>query len=184
MRAFIAFAALKFGFSLVFPYLCKQYKLRIMRKWIGMTVVLALMGCSTLTPAEKEAQRKATAQAVEKALADRHYTIDVQMMYPQRGPAKNMTSNYSLEVRGDTLVSYLPYIGRAYLVPYGGGKGLMERYSVAKDAKGQTIVTFGVTNEEDTYEYQLGIFDNGSATIDVRSKQRDPISFSGVMAEE
>lgn len=160
-----------------------------MRKWIGMTVVLALMGCSTLTPAEKEAQRKATAQAVEKAMADRHYTIDVQMMYPQRGPAKNVSGDYSLEVRGDTLVSYLPYIGRAYQVPYGGGKGLnfvavMERYSVTKDAKGQTIVTFGVTNEEDTYEYQLGIFDNGSATIDVRSKQRDPISFSGVMAEE
>lgn len=71
--------------------------------------------------AEKAARKAAL---VEKALADRHYTIDVQMMYPQQGPARNVSGDYSLEVRGDTLISSLPYFGRAYLVPYGGGKGL------------------------------------------------------------
>jgi hypothetical protein len=154
-----------------------------------MMAVLALVACSTLTPEEKEARKVARAQAVEKALADRHYSIDVQMMYPQRGPAKNISGNYSLEVKGDTLVSYLPYFGRAFQVPYGGGKGLdfiavIGEYSAVKDAKGQTLVTIKVTNEEDTYLYQLGIFDNGSTTIDVQPKQREPISFSGMMADD
>lgn len=160
-----------------------------MNKWICMMVVLTLVACSTLTPEEKEARKVARAQAVEKALADRHYSIDVQMMYPQRGPAKNISGNYSLEVKGDTLVSYLPYFGRAFQVPYGGGKGLdfiavIGEYSAVKDAKGQTLVTIKVTNEEDTYLYQLGIFDNGSTTIDVQPKQREPISFSGMMADD
>ena len=154
-----------------------------------MMAVLALVACSTLTPEEKEARKVARAQAVEKALADRHYSIDVQMMYPQRGPAKNISGNYSLEVKGDTLVSYLPYFGRAFQVPYGGGKGLdfiavIGEYSAVKDAKGQTLVTIKVTNEEDTYLYQLGIFDNGSTTIDVQPTQREPISFSGMMADD
>ena len=56
------------------------------------------------------------------------------MMYPQRGPAKNVTGTY-----------------------------------------------FELTNEEDTYLYMLDIFDNGSTTIDVRAKQREPISYSGEM---
>ena len=59
----------------------------------------------------------------------------------------------------------------------------MRHYSVTKDSKGQTIVKIEVTNEEDTYQYQLSIFDNGSTTIDVQSKQRAPITFSGIMAD-
>lgn len=160
-----------------------------MKKWMLILSVLAFVACSTLTPAEKEAQRVARAQAVEKMLADRHYTINVQMLYPHRGAAKNVSGTYSLEVRGDTLVSYLPYLGRAYQVPYGGGKGLnfseiISHYSSAKDAKGQTHVTIGLTNDEDTYQFTLSIFDDGSTTIDVLSKQRDPITFSGMMSSE
>lgn len=160
-----------------------------MKKWICTTAMLALVACGTLAPAEKETHRVAWTQTVEKMLADRHYTIDVQMMYPHRGTARNVVGNYSLEVRGDTLVSYLPYFGRAYQVPYGGGKGLnfsevMENYSAVMNAQGQTIVTIGLTNEEDTYQYTLSIFDNGSTTIDVHARQRDPITFSGMIVED
>lgn len=92
-------------------------------------------------------------------------------------------------MRGDTLISSLPYFGRAYLVPYGGGKGLnfselISNYEVTKKPKGLTEIAIELTNEEDTYLYQLSIFDNGSATIDVRSKQRQPISYSGEMQIE
>ena len=151
-----------------------------------MVVVLALVACSTLTPAEKEARRVAMAQAVKKALDDKHYKIDVQMMYPQRGPAKNISGNYSVEVKGDTLDSYLPYFGRSYRVPYGGGKGLnftalIDHYSMARDQKGAYLIDIELTNDEDTYTYLLTIYENGSTTVDVRSRQRDPITFSGQM---
>ena len=154
--------------------------------FVVLMAVIALAACSTLTQAEKEQRKMAQKQAVEKALADRHYTIDVLMMYPQKGPGRQVNGDYSLEVKGDTLVSYLPYFGRAYQVPYGGGKGLnfsavMDYYSATTDAKGKTIVVIGVTNDEDTYEYTLSIFDNGSTTIDVSAQQREHISYSGRM---
>lgn len=161
----------------------------MMKKCLLVLMVFTGVACSTLTPAERAERAARKAALVEKALADRHYTIDVQMMYPQQGPARNVSGDYSLEVRGDTLISSLPYFGRAYLVPYGGGKGLnfselISNYEVTKKPKGLTEIAIELTNEEDNYLYQLSIFDNGSATIDVRSKQRQPISYSGEMQIE
>ncbi|MBQ9678933.1 MAG: DUF4251 domain-containing protein [Prevotella sp.] len=157
-----------------------------MKKILLLIMVVGLVACSTLTPAEKAERAAKQAAFVANALNDRHYKIDIQMMYPQRGPAKNVTGTYSLEVKGDSLISYLPYFGRAYQVPYGGGKGLnfigiIERYSAVKDAEGRNQIAIELTNEEDTYLYMLDIFDNGSTTIDVRAKQREPISYSGEM---
>jgi len=147
-------------------------------------VVVAVMGllsaCSTMTAAER-AQK---ALAVEKALASRRYVVDVRMMYPRRGRAVNVSSNYSLEVKGDTVVSYLPYFGRAYSVPYGGGKALnfsapISSYESARDEKGRTYVKLVTDNEEDVITFQLEIFDNGQATIDVQAREREPITYSG-----
>lgn len=85
---------------------------------VAVVVLGLLTACSTMTAAE----RAEKALAVERALASRHYVVDVQMMYPRSGRAVNVSSNYSLEIKGDTVVSYLPYFGRAYSIPYGGGK--------------------------------------------------------------
>ena len=146
-------------------------------------VVVAVMGllsaCSTMTAAER-AQK---ALAVEKALASRRYVVDVRMIYPRRGRAVNVT-NYSLEVKGDTVVSYLPYFGRAYSIPYGGGKAFnfsapISSYESARDEKGRTHVRLVTDNEEDVITFQLEIFDNGQATIYVQAREREPITYSG-----
>ena len=78
-----------------------------MKKGLMIFMAVVLAACSTLTPAEKAERQAKRAQAVEKALAERHYKVDVEMMYPRRGKAVNVSSNYSLEVKGDTLISYL-----------------------------------------------------------------------------
>ena len=148
-----------------------------------LCATMVLMACGTLTAAQ-QAER---ALAVENALQSRHYTVDVQMMYPNRGVGRNVTSNYSLEVKGDTLVSYLPYFGRAYSVPYGGGKALnftapIKRYQSAKGSKGRTLVDLVIDNEEDVITYHIEVFDNGQTTIDVIAREREPISYSGELS--
>ena len=138
------------------------------------------VACGTMTSAER-AER---ALAVENALATRHYAVSIQVMYPTRGGAVNVTPDFSLKVEGDTLVSYLPYFGRAYNVPPGGGKGLnftapIKRYEAAKDKKGRTHVLIVADNDEDVITYHLEIVDNGRASIDVRCRERESISYSG-----
>lgn len=153
---------------------------------IVMMMALLMVACSTLTPAEKAERQAKMAQAVEKALAERHYKVGVSMMFPSRGKAMNVSPDYSLEVKGDTLISYLPYYGRAYNVPYGGGNGLnftapIAEYRTEKGRKGATLVTIKVSNDEDIYTYLLEIYDTGSTTIDVTSRERESIRYSGEM---
>lgn len=156
-----------------------------MKNWIIFIVLAtALAGCATT--AEKMEREAQTAAQVSEALASRHYTINVLMMYPQRGRAVNLTTSYSVEVKGDSLISYLPYFGRAYNVPYGGGKGLnfiapITGYQTETDRKGTTRVVLTTENEEDKYQYVLEISTSGNSYVQVLSRQRDFIRYSGRM---
>lgn len=157
----------------------------MMKNWIILIVLAAaLAGCATT--AEKMEREAQTAAQVSEALASRHYTINVLMMYPQRGRAVNLTTSYSVEVKGDSLISYLPYFGRAYNVPYGGGKGLnfiapITGYQTETDRKGTTRVVLTTENEEDKYQYVLEISTSGNSYVQVLSRQRDFIRYSGRM---
>lgn len=148
------------------------------------SVLVTLSGCAT---AEERAARAAEqALKVKTALTQRHYKIDVNRMYPMNGNSRNVSYGYSVEVRNDTLISYLPYFGRAYNVPYGGGKGLnfSERigsYHETQQSNGARLIDIELKNDEDIYQYTIKVFDNGNASIDVQSRQRDPISYSGEM---
>ena len=143
-----------------------------------------LSGCAS--PEERAARAAEQAAKVTAALKARDYKISVDRMFPMKGSSKSVSYGYSVEVRNDSLISYLPYIGGAYNVPYGGGKGLnfSERISSYKESQknnGQRQIEINVMNEEDTYVYTLKVYDNGSSSIDVQSRQRDHISYSGQM---
>lgn len=141
-----------------------------------------LSGCAS---AEERAARAAEQAAkVTKALEARDYKIAVNRMYPMKGSSKSVSYGYSVEVRNDSLISYLPYFGGVYNVPYGGGKGLnfSERigsYRESQKNNGERQIEINVTNEEDTYIYLIKVFSNGNSSIDVTSRQRDHISYSG-----
>jgi len=151
-------------------------------KWAFFVASAAflLTACHTLTPEEKAQQ----AEQVQTAIADRHFTIGVRSAYPRRGGMINVGNDFSLEVRGDSVFSYLPFFGRAYYVPLGGGKGLhfdakIIDFIEKRAKKDMTRVVFITNSGEDTYRYTLDIYDNGQATIDVLPQERDRIHFDG-----
>lgn len=156
-----------------------------MKKFLFLSLMsIALAACSTLSSAEKAEREAKHAQAVEKALSDRHYTVNVSVAIPRRGNVVHVSSDYSLQVKGDTLISYLPYFGRAYSLPYGGGKALnftapIKEYQSEMGCKGNTKVEIIVDNEEDIFTYRLDIFPDGNTSIDVSSRNRESISYSG-----
>lgn len=148
----------------------------------GMAVLL-LGACAT--PEERAARAAEQKKMVASALAQRHYKIGVNRMYPMKGPSKNVSYGYCVEVRNDSLISYLPYFGGVYQVPYGGGKGLnfeerIGNYSETQ-IKDKRHIEIEVKNDEDTYIYTLEVFDNGSSSIDVLARHRDRISYTGDM---
>ena len=158
-----------------------------MKRVIYLLLIIAfasflLSGCATSE--EKAAQMAELSANVTNALNNRDYKIAIDKMCPMRGSSRHVSFGYSVEVRNDTLISYLPYFGRAYNVPYGGGKGLnftapIESYQEFMKRNGQRHIEIGVANDEDTYFYIIEVFDNGSSSVDVRARQRERISYSG-----
>ena len=139
---------------------------------------LILLGliCLTVampTTAQNRNEKKArTERAVKEAIAAKQYKINVDRMQPMRGGSRNLTTNYTLEIRNDSVFSYLPYFGVAYNAPYGGGKSLNFNASIK------------TRSDEDNYEYRLTIFPDGSTSIHVQPMNKQSISFTGEMDTE
>ena len=155
----------------------------MIRVFLGSILTFLLMACATT--AERVARQAETASAVNAALADRHYKITITQAYPQRGGNVNVSHDFFLEVKGDTLVSYLPFFGRAYRSLYGGTeKGLnfteiIRMYEPLKSKAGVTRIRMRVRNEEDSYIYTVEVSENGRASIRVQALERDDMRFDG-----
>jgi len=126
---------------------------------------------------------------IKQQIENRNYKISVDYMIPAQGASRSLTSPYSLTIQGDTLISYLPYFGRAYNIPYGGGKGLnftapLFDYSLSFNSKGTANISLRARSEEDVFLYNIEIFNNWKATIRVTSNNRQEISFYGELEEK
>ena len=123
-------------------------------------------------------------EAVKELIVSENYKIDVNTAMPMRGRSIPLTSLYSLEIRNDSVISYLPYYGRAYSIPYGGGNGLnfkapLKEYNMKLDKKGNSVITFTARNPEDKFDFRVKVYSNGSTSIDVNMQNRQSISFQG-----
>lgn len=155
--------------------------------------ILCIMGAMVLTGcAASEAAKAAKAERlaltkgmIEDGLANRQYTIDIERAQPQVPVSDiTLTSSYSVTVTGDTLKSDLPFIGRAYSIPYGGGNGLrfkapITNYTMDNSHKDRHTIYIDAADIEDTYRYIITLFDNGSASINVMPRKRSSIEFTG-----
>lgn len=155
-----------------------------MKAFILTVNLLLAITMPALAQNDKETQKEHIRQTVCEMLETRHYKVDVNYMNPQQGRSRALTDSYSLEVRNDSLFSYLPYAGRAYSAPYGGGKNLnfrapISQYGMKEGKKGKKEIRIDVSNDEDTYTYTLTVFPNGSTNIHVQPIHKQPISFSG-----
>ncbi len=132
----------------------------------------------------KEDKKQKKAEAVKEKLASRNYKVEVNQAFPLGGRMINLTSLYSLEVKNDSVYSYLPYFGRAYTIPYGGGDGLifnapMDSYAMDHRSSGDAKVELVAHNAEDRFQFFISIYSNGSVSISVNMQNRESISYSG-----
>jgi hypothetical protein len=157
--------------------------------WGVLALAFLAAGAPSLSAQSKKEREQQKQEAVRKTIASEAYKIDVDMALPMSGRNIPLTSLYSLAVRGDSVISYLPYFGRGYTLPYGGGKGLnfsapLKDYSMEMNKKGTASIRFGARTDEDVYDFRIKVFSNGSASIDVTMQNRQSISFQGKMISD
>ena len=132
-------------------------------------------------------QRQMTAQKIKDSLDNRTFKIDLNYVIPQRMRAHSLEYGYSIEVKGDSVDAFIPFFGEAYLVGIGTQdeglkfKGLMSGYEVLPVKKNLYRVNILARKPLDEILYQIEVFENGVATLYVRSLNREDIRFNGEM---
>lgn len=98
-------------------------------------------------------------------------------------------SQYQLIVTKDSVEAYLPYFGRAYTAtmnPDDAGikfKSKKFSYKTDKKKKGNWVISMNFKDTKDAQSMTLNVSENGYATLNVNSNNRQPISFNGYLSE-
>jgi hypothetical protein len=150
-----------------------------------------LMIAMVALPAALQAQEEKDKQEVIKSLIEsKQYVFKAQTALPSRGRTRPLNTEFDLRVSGDSLISYLPYFGRAYSAPINPSQGPLNftstdfDYKVSDRKKGGWDIDIRPKDVQDPRQMSLRVFDNGSASLTVTSNNRQPISFNGFITEK
>ncbi len=159
----------------------------IQRRLLLWLLAALLMGCASQQQRAEERARKQ--RVVTEAVADRHWRVDITSMNSMRYGSRQVTPDFFLELRGDTLRSYLPYVGQLHRAPMmTPEQGLnfeapLLYYRESRPKAHLSLMEVDVKTQEDLYRYRIEMYDTGNAYIHVQSHNRDAISFDGFFAE-
>lgn len=128
--------------------------------------------------------------AVKKMIDSQQYVFHAQYATPMTGRQRYLTSDYTVYVSKDSIISNLPYFGRAFSAPVNPSDGGIQftstsfEYQLTPRKKGGWNVVIQTKDIGVPQRFNLTVFDNGSASLQVTGNNRQPISFSGVVRKK
>ncbi|HJT74166.1 MAG TPA: DUF4251 domain-containing protein [Chitinophaga sp.] len=162
----------------------KNSKTNIM---IAMLLSILLFN-SGLYAQKKDNDKKAV---IRQLVENRNYVFKVQTVQPmQPSPNRQITSDYDLKISPDTVISYLPYFGRAYVAPIDPSQGGIKftstkfEYTSKERKKGGWDILIKPQDTQEARQLVLTVSDNGYATLQVLGNNRQPISYGGYIDEK
>lgn len=152
-----------------------------------MLVLAALVTFSNCTSNKNIGNGNSTlsASSVKDMIDSKKFMFVAEMVNPLRGRNRYLTSRYDVSVSKDSLVSYLPYFGRAYTAPLNSSEAGIQftstnfSYNATQLKSNKWQVVIKPNDVSAGPELSFTIFDTGSASLVVTSTSKDPISFTG-----
>ncbi len=127
--------------------------------------------------------------AIKKLVENQSYIFYATSVTPLSGRQQFLTSEYTLDVAKDSLVSYLPYFGKAYAMPIGTTDGGIKftstkfDYKITLRKKGGWDINIKTKDVSDVQQLTLTIYTNGTSYLNINSTNRQPISYNGRISE-
>jgi hypothetical protein len=154
-----------------------------------LPLIIILFSTATINAQEekKETSRN-KGNTIKSLIESKNYIFKAQSVSPQRGGTRQLTPEYDMRLIGDSLVTYLPYFGRAYTAPINTSEGGIKitsqnfDYNIRTKKKGWEITYIPKDNRE-VRQLFMSVSSNGYAQLRVISNNRDPISFNGYIEE-
>lgn len=161
-------------------------------QWIYIFIFIFFLshGAGSFLQAQtKQEKREQKEKAIMEWIDNGHFTVSVDRALPMGGRSVPLTTLYSLELRRDSVFSYLPYFGRAYTAPYGGRNSMdfaepLTDYVCTYTKKGAVVIQFKAKTNDDNFTFRLQIYPNGSTTIQVTPVNRQSITYYGEIVSQ
>ena len=157
--------------------------------------VIAACFLFSFNPAISQKQTKAEKQKIQqekiyRAVIDsQHYEFIPQYAMSMGGKNRYVT-DFFIRISKTKIDSYLPYYGVAYQAEYGSTKSPFDftstdfKYSVTDRKKGGGWdITIEVKDARDTKKLLFNIFENGTASLQIISNNRQPMNYNGYVRE-
>ena len=156
-----------------------------------MKLILALLilvsPSVTFAQSKTEDKKAAKLAAIKNMVESQNYVFKAQTVLPMSGPSRQLTTDYDVKITKQSVISYLPYFGRAYSAPMDPSKGGIQftskdfDYTLTPGKKDGWSVLIKPKDYRDVQQMTLTISSTGYATAQVTSTNRQPISFNGTV---
>lgn len=158
-----------------------------------LTVFLVLiLSFSVLFAQEKQSKKQIRTerksqkiQLIKSIVDNKTFVFKAYSVVPKNERTKTLISDFGIEVRNDSIFSYLPYYGNTYSRDYSSFKDSpmgfaqpMESYKRVKTKKGFEV-NIKVKNTNDLIDLVIHISKMGSATVVASSINRQAITYTG-----
>lgn len=136
-----------------------------------------------------QAQEDDKMSMTQRAVETKNFIFKAETVTPQRGRMMQVTPEYDLTIRPDSVIAFLPYFGRAFTSTVGPVDGGIKftstdfNYSSVKKKKNRWEITIIPKDGSDVRSLYLTVFDNGRASLQVINNNRDGISYNGYIQE-
>lgn len=150
----------------------------------NQTIVLTLFAMLYLfTSAIAQETTGKTDKNKKAVVENKSFKFTAQYAQPMKGGSRYLTGNYFLEVKKDTVVSDLPYMGRVYTPSMSGEGGLKFTsldftHETKMRKKGGHDVLIR-TRDTRGYTLRFTLFEDGNATLSVSGTDRESITYRG-----
>ncbi|HPE77987.1 MAG TPA: DUF4251 domain-containing protein [Draconibacterium sp.] len=155
-------------------------------------IFVLILSVSLLSAQEKKSKKQLKTerksqkiQLVKQLVDNKTFVFKAYSVIPKNEISKTLTSDFGIEVRNDSIFSYLPYYGNTYSRDYSSFKDspmgfaqLMESYKRVKTKKGFEV-NIKLKNLNEGIDLVFHISKMGDATVVASSLNRQAITYTG-----
>ncbi|MEO6220589.1 MAG: DUF4251 domain-containing protein [Ginsengibacter sp.] len=153
------------------------------------TFSLALFCKCSSTRSPSETTTNSRTSSIHNMIDSRQFTFVAETVYPLRGSSRTLTSSYDVVVNKDSIISLLPYFGRASTASLNTSESGIKftsasfSYDVTQSKNNRWGIVIKPQDKHDVQQMDFEIYENGKTTLNVISTSRDPISFTGYIKD-
>ncbi|QES90068.1 DUF4251 domain-containing protein [Rhizosphaericola mali] len=161
---------------------------------VFFSMIMLIFSCNS---AKNQVTKVAEIDSITKMILDTNFVFHARNANPMAGGNVILNYNYTLTVKSDSIIGWLPYFGRSFSAPLnpsdGGVKFTTTRYKYdIQPNKKKSMYQIHIVPKDlgmfatvnDVQQIWMNVGTSGYATVQIVSNTRTPISYTGTIEKK